>query len=514
MGNRSTKTQKVPDVQQGSLLDVESAMRPRQPHEVINHVRFDQGNRTRLFIGSLSLEKYLGEGRMKWVLKLALLLDEVNWKPFEAAYHPGGRPPLHPKCVVGLIVYGLMMKQTSLRELEALAERDLGAWWLTGGLKPDFTTITKFLQRHAALLTDDFFQQTTALIVKRLNLTRGDIGIDGTVVQAAASTAGALKREALAQKLDAAKEEGDTEATAKLEHAAKELERKQEERTAAGRKGEPQLSPHEPEAVLQPKKNSGDYELSYKPGVAAHSSGLIVGQTLVPQRETEIVAPLLEQHERLFGAQPERAMLDAGFSSFPVLALFVSKDIDALIPSGRGTSERAGRKGLFAKTAFTWDEEAQAPRCPAGSEMRGGHSLQRDRQGRAYREYEGRSCRDCPLRAQCTTGKKSRHIKVYEGDDLKRAMAQVMAQPAAKNAYRQRAAIVEPVFARLRAAGLSRFRRRGLRGARLEFALACVAHNLRLFLGRSGDVLWAFAITRRPGEPWRLVAVALAIAEP
>lgn len=512
MGNRSSKTRKVPDIQQGSLLDVESAMRPKPPHEVINHVRFDQGNRARLFIGAVPLEKYLREGNMKWVLRLATLLDEVNWTAFEAGYQPGGRPPLHPKRVVGLIVYGLMLKQTSLRELEGLAQRDVGAWWVTGGLMPDFTTITKFLQRHEALLTDDFFQQTTALVVQRLNLTRSDIAIDGTVVQAAASTGGALKREALAQKLDAAKHEGDAVAVAKLEHAAKELEQKQEERAAAGRKGEPQLSPHEPEAVLQPKKNSSDYELSYKPGVAAHPSGVIVGQTLVPQRETEIVAPLLEQHERLFGAQPERAMLDAGFSSIQVLALLVSKDIDALIPSGRGTSERAGRNGLFAKTAFPWDEEAQAPRCPAGRVMRGGHAVQRDRRERSYREYEGSTCGQCPVRAQCTTGKR-RHLKVYEGDELKRAMAHVLAQPAAKKAYRQRAAIVEPVFSRLRAAGLSRFRRRGLRGARLEFALACVGHNLRLFLGRSGGVFWAFALTRRPGEPWRLIAVALAICD-
>lgn len=496
-------------MRQASLLDVAPA---KAPHAVIKEVRFDQGNRARLYIGATPLERYLREGSMKWVLRLAALVDELDWGAFEAAYQPGGRPPLHPKRVVGLILYGLMLKQTSLRELEALAQRDVGAWWVTGGLTPDFTTITKFLQRHEVLLTEEFFQQTTALVVKRLNLTRSDIAIDGTVVQAAASTGGALKREAMAQKLEAAKSEGDAVATAKLEHAAAELERKQAEREAAGREGEAQLSPNEPEAVLQPKKNSGDYQLAYKPGVAAHPSGLIVGQALAPQSETEMVPALLEQHEHIFGAQPQRAMADAGFSSIQVLALLVSKDIDALIPSGRGTSERVGRNGHFPKTAFTWDEAAQAPRCPAGAMMTGGHTVQRDRRGRSYREYDGRKCPDCPLRAQCTAGKR-RHIKVYEGDELKRAMAQVMEQPAAKKAYRQRAAIVEPVFARLRTAGLSRFRRRGLRGARLEFALACVAHNLRLFLGRSGRVLWAVAVTRLPGEPWRIAAVALAFAE-
>jgi transposase len=508
---RSTKTRKVPDVQQGSLLDVAPA---KGPHEVINSVRFDQGNRARLFVGATPLEKFLREGSMKWVLRLAALLDELNWSAFEAAYQPGGRPPLHPKRVVGLVLYGLMLKQTSLRELEALAQRDLGAWWVTGGLMPDFTTITKFLQRHEALLTEDFFQQTTALVVKRLNLTRSDLAIDGTVIQAAASTGSALKREALAQNLEAAKRDGETERAATLERASAVLEQKQAEREAAGRKGEAQVSPNEPEAVLQPKKNSDDFQLAYKPGVAAHPSGLIIGQTLVPHRETDMVPKLLEQHERIFGAPPLRAMADSGFSSIQVIALFASREIDALIPSGRGTGERSGRNGLFPPSAFRWDEESQTPRCPAGSLMRGGHALQRNKRGQAYREYEGRACRDCPLLARCTAAKtKTRHLKVFEGDELKRAMAQVMDQPTAKAAYRQRAAIVEPVFARLRAAGLSRFRRRGERGARLEFALACVAHNLRLFLGRSGDVVWAFAITRRPGKPWRLFAIALAFAE-
>ena len=510
MANRSTKTHKVPEVQQASLLDVAPS---KVPHPVINSVRFDQGDRARLFIGAVPLERYLREGRMKWVLRLSTLLDGVDWSAFEAAYRPGGRPPLHPKRMAGLITYGLFLKQTSLRELEGLAQRDVGAWWITGGLTPDFTTITKFIQRHVGLLTDEFFHQLTSLMVKGLKLTRDDAGIDGTVVEAAASTAGALKREALAQKLEVAKSEGDEAAIAKLTHATAELEKKQEHREAAGRKGEAQISPHEPEAVLQPTKNSKDYALAYKPGVAAHPSGIIVGQTVVQQNETEMVAPLLEQHERIFGAQPERAMLDAGFSSIGVLALTVEKGIDALIPSGRGTSERKGRNGLFPKSLFKWDEEASAPRCPADRVMTGGLTVQRDRHEREYREYEGQGCSECPLRAQCTKGKGRRHIKIYDGDELKQAMAKVMEQPSAQLAYRQRAAIVEPVFARLRAAGLNRFRRRGLRGVRLEFALACVAHNIRLFLGRTGDVFWAFAITRRPGEPWRLTAVILAFAE-
>lgn len=510
MAKASTRTKKLPEIRQGSLLEVRAS--PAPAPRTKERVHFENGDRARLFVGAVPLEKFLEAGGLKWVLRLAKLMEELDWTAFEASYKPGGRPPLHPKRVVGLIMFGMMLKQTSLRQLEGLALRDLGAWWLTGGLTPDYTTITKFIQRHEKLLSNEFFVATTSLIVKRLKLTTSDIAIDGTVVQSAASTAGVMRREALEQALASARDAGDTAQIAKLEIASKVLAAKQTAREDAGRKGEAQVSAEDPESVLQPKKNSDDYQLAVKPLVATHSSGLIVAQTVSPQSETAEVPALLEQHERIFSAPPTRVMADAGFHTIALLALFAARDIDALIPSGRGTSVKAGRKGLFPASAFAWNAETNSPQCPAGKSMSGGRAALLDRAGREYREYEGVGCGACPLRAQCTKGKR-RHLKRYEGDELKEAMAMVMAHPAAKRAYRQRSAIVEPTFARLRAHGLSRFTRRGTRGSRLEFALACVAHNLRLLLWSSRGVFVVIAATRHPGAEWRLSAIAIGFHE-
>lgn len=507
MAKTSNKTRRLPDVQQGVLLDIQPSAANAGPE--LGQIRFDRGNRARLFVGAIPLEKYLRDGGLKWVLRLASLLEELDWKAFEASYKPGGRPPLHPSRVVGLVMYGLMLKQTSLRQLEGLALRDVGAWWITGGLTPDFTTITKFIQRHAQLLTEDFFVATTSLIARRLNLTHSDIVIDGTVVQAAASTGSAMKREALEQELKSAKEAEDTKRLAKLEQASAVLAAKEQERQETGRTGQPQVSPEDPEAVLQPTKNSDDFKLAVKPVVGAHPSGLIVAQTVSPQSEIEAVPELLEQHEQIFGAQPKRALADAGFSSIAMLTLLLGKYIEPLIPSGKGTGERAGRNRLYPKSAFTWDEDAASFRCPAQKWMVAGRSVLRDKAGRGYRNFEGSGCASCPLRPLCTTGTR-RHVKRYEGDELKDAMAAVFTQPEPQNAYRRRSAIVEPVFARLREGGLSRFRRRGTRGARLEFALACVAHNFRLLLWSSRGVFVALAITRHPDASWRWVALAVA----
>jgi len=508
MGKRSTKTHKVPEVRQASLLEVGQS---KAPHPVIEGVRFDRGDRARLFVGAVPLQKYLEAEGLKWVLRLASLMDELDWSAFEASYKPGGRPPLHPKMVVGLIMYGMMLKQSSLRQLEALARRDVGAWWVAGGLTPDFTTFTKFIQRHSELLSDEFFVQTTTRIVKQLKLTRSDLALDGTVVQAAASTAGALKREAMQKQLAEAKDGEDTQAVAKFETASAVLAEREAARTVAGKDPESVVvSPLEPEAVNQPKKNSKDYQLAYKPTLGTHPSGLIVGQSLSATSENECVPAILEHHERVFGAQPERALLDAGFLSIPLLGLFVSMDLDVLIPSGRRTQEKKGRGGRFPTSDFVWDAEANAPRCPAGTTMAGGLTVQRDRAGRAYRQYAGRQCGTCPLRAQCTKSK-TRNIKRFEGDEMKAAMAEVMRHPSAQRAYRQRAAIVEPSIARLRSGGLTRFRRRGRKNARLELSLNCVAHNLRLLLWGRGGVFVVLCVTARPGEPWRISAVGVAL---
>ena len=65
-----------------------------------------------------------------------------------------------------------------------------------------------------------------------------------------------------------------------------------------------------------------------------------------------------------------------------------------------------------------------------------------------------------------------------------------MSLPDAVRAYKQRAAMVEPVFADLfQRQGFRRFRRAGIRGASLETALHLSAHNLNRLLdllGRAG----------------------------
>ena len=75
-------------------------------------------------------------------------------------------------------------------------------------------------------------------------------------------------------------------------------------------------------------------------------------------------------------------------------------------------------------------------------------------QGQARALY-GTACRRCPLQSQCTNGKQ-RLIERTRAPELKQGLQRVMEQPKAALRYRQRKAMVEPIFAALRD-------RRGLR---------------------------------------------------
>lgn len=549
---RKSLTGRLPDGAQRALgLEVGPAPVAEAPGaragalEAAARVRFETGRRAGLWVGDVPLSRYLEEGGFGWVVRLVDFLEtEVDFGGFEAAYAPGGRPPLHPRLLVGLFVYGMLLRQWSLRELEALARRDVGGWWVCAGLTPDHSTLGRFALQHAGLLSEDFFLQVTQAVVRRLGLTPGTVAADGTVVEAASAMASTLKRaglearareaqEAVAQATAVAQAAAPQDAQqaaqqrvqaaqAQVQHAQEALgvlAEREEARRQVGKGAEDvRLSPHEPQACVQPRKD-GAVRPGYKPCVLVHQQRLILGQTLHPSSETAQVPGLLVQHGQVLGALPQRALLDAGFCTHGVLQLCVDAQLDALIPSGKAHGQddlhKRGRKGRFAKADFVYDAAADAYRCPAGQWLTPGPGTQEDGAGRAHRVYRtAGACGACALRAQCTqaTGG-GRRLKRYAGDALKEAMQSVLTQPAARALYAQRQGIVEPVFAELKVRqGLTRFRRKGLLKVALEFALHCTAYNLKRAVraGAPPAVLLRFVLfVRPPGAPWRPGAWAL-----
>lgn len=455
---------------------------------------FVTGAEGEFFIGAQRLDEYLAANQQGWVVRLKALVDELDYAEFTGRYSRTGRRALHPKVVLGLIVYGMSQGKWTLRELERLAVVDLGAMWMSGRLQPDHSTIGKFLLQHRAHLSEQFMVRVVKHLIGKLHLSPGTVAIDGTVIEAVASRYRMLKAEAL-------REQGLSEEAEQI------LQEREAARAAKGRTQKAtMLVAQEPQAAVQPTKQ-GTLRPSYKPSALRHESGLVVAATVHASSETAVVVELLQQHVAMFAVQPPRLLADAGYNAIALFTEFVERDIDALVARGHATAQepwqqRSNRK-QFPKHQFHYEEGRDRYHCP------GQRTLTREHQTRHYVRYRGQQCDDCTLRAQCTRSKRGRTLKRYLGEEYKEAMAVVLQQPGALRQWRRRSALIEPLFADLRERQrLTRFRRRGLEKVKLEFVLHCVAYNLRKATRLQAQFIFLTLCVRVPGGPWYPLAIA------
>lgn len=447
-----------------------------------------------IYLGGRRLDEYLSGCGAGWIVELRKVLEELDWGLLTRAYHPTGRKAKHPRMMLGLILYGILSRRWSLRELEELARRDVGAWWVCGAHQPDHSTIGEFIERHAPILTAAFFESLVKWAVRRLRLQVGTAAIDGTVIESAASRFQLLKLEAALEAARSAEraaqahpEDDALQAQAK---AATELAaiatRRAAERTARGEDGTETAVPRtDPEAVLQPRKD-GARRPAHKPSVLVHASGLIIGQSVHPTNEVAQVDGLLAQHHTVFGAAPDTLLTDANYNCHAMLNTAVAQNIDLLCPSGDTLSsqswDKCGAAGRFAKSEFTYEAASDTYRCPAGQMLRS-QGRGTNRHGQGYTRYRTAACAGCVRRAQCTTAKQGRVIDRYDGDEYKELMRRVMEHPSARRKYRHRMTMAERPFAELTMRqALRRFHRRGRVGVAVEFALHCMAFDLKVAL--------------------------------
>jgi transposase len=448
-------------------------------------VRFEEPDPRLIRINEQRLDQLLEQVGQRAPLRIRAWLAQMSFSEFEQAYPPAGRPAYAPRAMVGLILSGIMQGVSSLRDLERFARTDLGCWWVSGGIMPDHSILGRFIQRHAGLLTEAFFDQLTGKVLKLTGSGTAVVAGDGTVIEAAASRYRLMRAEALAQALQAAREpaQGDSQLSARveqLERAQSILDSRRQQRQARGKDASGlSINPHEPEAVVQPQKDKQRYAASYKPSVLANRKRVIVAAQVHSSSETAVVEQMLDQAQRQ--GKIDTALFDAGFFATDVIAATGERGIELLCPEGQsqgGNWNKHSDKRL-PKSAFDYQAEADCYRCPAGHSLTALARYNGNASALAYTEYGTSACAGCPLRHRCTRSARGRRIKRYAIDAHKDALRAKMAQAEARQRYAQRQAMVEPVFSALRdRQGLQRFRRNGLAAVRVEFALHAMAYNL------------------------------------
>jgi transposase len=461
------------------------------------------------------------------------LMEAVDWAPWEAAYAGCGQPPIHPRYLASALLYGLLKKKRSSRELEEAARVRLDFMWLLDGFGPDHSTFAQFRVRHAAALKALGVQVARAVVEGRARpLDR--LLVDGTRVLADSSRDGtrtARQLEALVAELErrmARLAAGDAREGVTPEETAdpaQELERLHRHRQQClqalqtARERDARARAHDgknakavrvpvsdPDARVLPNKEGG-FAPNYTPTVAvdAHSGAIVHADVVAGADEASAVAPAVEAARALTGRPPEAVVADGNFAAGEVLQALDEAHIDAYMPTRSASPPdnparrddpakpvaEADRKGLpkqgrrFARTAFVYDAQADAYYCPMGHVLTP-YQRTKNPQGVPCTYYRGEACPACPLARDCIKGKAKRRTLTRDAHEpLREAADQRMATDQGRAIYRTRAPGVEGVFAYLKAAlGFRRFLVRGLDKVRIEWDWVCTAYNIHKLLTR------------------------------
>lgn len=423
------------------------------------------------------------------------LTGRLDLSAIYAAYNGthGGQPPYHPQMMVGMLLYGYCTGVFSSRKLEKATWEQVPFRVLSGDQHPDHSVISLFRSRHLSALSQ-LFMQSLQLCHKAGLVKLGHVALDGTKIEANASKHKAMsydrmekKSQELKAEVEALLQQAQTaDATedaafgkgnrgdelpkelarrqsrlAKIDAAMKALEaealekaqRAEEERKSAGKPLRPPsggVSSVKPEAKAQRNFTDPDARImkdgatkeflyAYNAQAVVDSEAQVVVAAALTQQgnDKQQTVPMMQQAQANAAAltgQPviEKASMDAGYFSEAAAAKLSEINLDAYIATGR---QKHGA--------------AEVPDGEVKEESSSGQEL-----------------------------------------SVKEAMAQKLRSVEGRSVYKQRKAIVEPVFGQIKEGrGFRRFLLRGVEKVRGEWSLICATHNFLKLFRRLGQMI-------------------------
>ena len=477
------------------------------------------------------------------------LLDEIlrgmDWSAWEQEYNgEQGQPPIRPLVVAGVILYGLMRRIRSSRQLEYACGHNFDFIWLAEGRVIDHSTICNFRTKFKQPLKQLFKQ------INRVAITMGliklvEVAFDGTRVKANASrlhTWTAQRVEEVLQELEAEIERLLNEANAadraeaavwgagkswelppeladkrrreeKLRETLDKLHQLDEARRKDGidpKKNPAQLPKADADSKVMPNKEGG-YAPNYTPlATPDGTQGFIVDCDVIggPNEQNELLASMDRIRED-YGKYPDKPSADKAFGTGPNLEGMESRGIDfhtpvessvpqegnpakredprQAVPESEWSKLPLNDKKKLAKSCFVYDETADVYFCPMGHEL--SYREKKKYDGKEVRVFACKKCEGCPLATRCLDPKAKRGRTVSRDDyePARERMHAKMETEKARVTYNRRMHIGETPFAIIKGIlEVRRFLLRGLEKVRTEWRWVCTAYNLKKLIAAVG----------------------------
>ena len=482
-----------------------------------------------------SLDELVPENHMVRVVDA--VIDRLDISDILSTYRGGGNSAFNPKMMLKVLVFAYLSNVYSSRRIEELLRRDIYFMWLAGMKRPDFRTINYYRGKRLKEGFDTVFTQVVRLLHEEGFVSLKVQYIDGTKIESVANkytfvwrgsvekydarlkakTEALLRQieqnhaiedkenpvpeeltaEEVTKRVERIKEKVDADNLGKEERKAlKQIEtdsvprmnRYKEQLETMGSRNS--YSKTDPDATFMRMKEDAMLNGQLKPGynVQISTENQFITNFGIYQRPTDTLTMIsyLETFKARYGMQSEEIVADSGYGSEENYEYMFSNGMTPYVKYNMFHVEqrRGYRNNPFRVSNLFYNPDDDFYVCPMGQKLK---FIRQEKRYTAsgYQQtvsvYRACRCEGCPLRGQCHKSKRDRQIEVnHTLDDYKARARELLTSEQGIKHRSNRPIEPEAVFGQIKECGrFRRLRLKGLTGAKIDFGLKALAHNLR-----------------------------------
>ena len=482
-----------------------------------------------------SLDELVPENHMVRVVDA--VIDRLDISDILSTYRGGGNSAFNPKMMLKVLVFAYLSNVYSSRRIEELLKRDIYFMWLAGMKRPDFRTINYYRGKRLKVGFDTVFTQVVRLLHEEGFVSLKVQYIDGTKIESVANkytfvwrgsvekydarlkakTEALLRQieqnhaienqenpvpeeltaEEVTKRVERIKEKVDADNLGKEERKAlKQIEtdsvprmnRYREQLETMGSRNS--YSKTDPDATFMRMKEDAMLNGQLKPGynVQISTENQFITNFGIYQRPTDTLTMIsyLESFKARYGMQSEEIVADSGYGSEENYEYMFSNGMTPYVKYNMFHVEqrRGYRNNPFRVSNLFYNPDDDFYVCPMGQKLK---FIRQEKRYTAsgYQQtvsvYRACRCEGCPLRGQCHKSKRDRQIEVnHTLDDYKARARELLTSEQGIKHRSNRPIEPEAVFGQIKECGrFRRLRLKGLTGAKIDFGLKALAHNLR-----------------------------------
>lgn len=482
-----------------------------------------------------SLDELVPENHMVRVVDA--VIDRLDISDILSTYRGGGNSAFNPKMMLKVLVFAYLSNVYSSRRIEELLKRDIYFMWLAGMKRPDFRTINYYRGKRLKEGFDTVFTQVVRLLHEEGFVSLKVQYIDGTKIESVANkytfvwrgsvekydarlkakTEALLRQieqnhaienqenpvpeeltaEEVTKRVERIKEKVDADNLGKEERKAlKQIEtdsvprmnRYREQLETMGSRNS--YSKTDPDATFMRMKEDAMLNGQLKPGynVQISTENQFITNFGIYQRPTDTLTMIsyLESFKARYGMHSKEIIADSGYGSEENYEYMFSNGMTPYVKYNMFHVEqrRSYRNNPFRVSNLFYNPDDDFYVCPMGQKLK---FIRQEKRYTAsgYQQtvsvYRASRCEGCPLRGQCHKSKRDRQIEVnHTLDDYKARARELLTSEQGLKHRSNRPIEPEAVFGQIKECGrFRRLRLKGLTGAKIDFGLKALAHNLR-----------------------------------